>query len=174
MNRLNSISVLLVSLRFLLLLISSTFGKVTLLQTGESFDSVPAAFGRPIKPRAPSILAYLQVIPNWPRLCPNDLREYTSNPGPILPVGDDNTNNNNDDAAVVVTPDDGRPVALLIERGNCTFFEKAQMASLWSPPVEYVIVYDNEYSNLAQMGSDVELHMDLGLLFVSRGTGLCE
>jgi hypothetical protein len=122
---------------------------VSLPEYNRTFNSAPAAFGKGIP--AVAISAYLQVINDWPRLCKDEGR---------VPNPDD-----------VVTPDDGRPVALLVERGTCTFWEKGDTASFWSPIVEYVIVYDMEYKQeLVPMSSDLD--SDMGLLFVTRETGL--
>ena len=62
------------------------------------------------------------------------------------------------------------PVALLVERGECTFYEKAILASHYGPFVKYIIIYDDQVApDLVPMSSDYET--DLTLLFVSAATG---
>ena len=124
-------------------------GTVILPEYNRSFHSLPALFGQPLPLDIP-VTAYLQVIQDWPLLCEEPDRKPDPN--------------------AVVTPKDGIPVALLVERGKCTFWEKAETASLWSPPVEYVIVYDQEVKpELVPMSSELETNMTL--LFVTRQTG---
>ena len=116
-----------------------------------SYHSLPALFGKRLPLDNPAS-AYLQRIDDWPLMCADDNKV-------IYP----------DD--IFVTPDDGLPVAVLVERGECTFWEKAAVASAWNPPVEYVIIYDNDSSaDLVPMSSDLETNMTL--LFVTRATGL--
>jgi len=68
-------------------------------------------------------------------------------------------------------PTDGLPVALLVERGMCTFYEKAAMASKYGPSVQYVIIYDDQIApDLVPMSS--EYVTDMTLLFVSASTGV--
>ena len=69
------------------------------------------------------------------------------------------------------------PIALLIQRGKCTFFEKANMAAKYYPlNVRYVIVYDNEISDsLVPMSSESPLESpanELSMLFVSYHAGI--
>ena len=55
------------------------------------------------------------------------------------------------------TPSDGLPIALLVERGHCTFYEKSVVAaSSMYPGVAFMIVYDNQSNNnpLIPMTSD--------------------
>ncbi len=130
-----------------LLSVSST---VTVPEYNRSYHSFPALFGKRL-PLDNPVRAYLQVIQDWPLLC--DDSEITPDPD------------------AVVTPDDGLSVALLVERGKCTFWEKGESASFWSPPVQYVIIYDNEERpELVPMSSETESNMTL--LFVTRKTGL--
>jgi len=115
-----------------------------------SYHSFPALFGQRL-PLDNPVGAYLQIVDYWPLLCPDENKTIDPN--------------------AVITPDDGLPVALLVERGNCTFWEKGETALLWSPPVQYVIVYDNEVKpELVPMSSELESNMTL--LFVTRRTGL--
>lgn len=136
-------------LHLLAVFFTSVASTVTLPEYNKSYASFPALFGKRL-PLDNPVSAYLQVIDDWPLLCNNSDR---------IP-----------DQDAVVKPDDGLPVALLVERGNCTFWEKGETALLWSPPVKYVIVYDNEAKlELVPMSSEVESEMTL--LFVTRRTG---
>lgn len=124
---------------------------VALPEYNRSFHSLPALFGGQL-PLDNSVRAYLQRIDGRPLLCQTEP-------------------NRTIDHHAVVTPTDGTPVALLVERGMCTFWEKARTANLWAPPVKYVIVYDNNpKSELVPMSS--ELGSNMTLLFVTRNTGL--
>jgi hypothetical protein len=68
------------------------------------------------------------------------------------------------------------PLALLVQRGRCTFYEKAELASQYFPAVQYVVVYDNEITDsLAAMNSEIPLPPpadQLGLTFVSYRSGM--
>lgn len=123
---------------------------VVLPDYNRSFHSLPALFGNSLPLENP-VKAYLQRIDDWPLLCADADKSINSD--------------------AIVTPDDGLPVAMLVERGKCTFWEKAEVASSWKPPVEYVIVYDTEpTAELVPMSSDLESNMTL--LFVTRKSGL--
>eukprot|EP00531_Pseudo-nitzschia_arenysensis_P001807 CAMPEP_0116132784 /NCGR_PEP_ID=MMETSP0329-20121206/9743_1 /TAXON_ID=697910 /ORGANISM="Pseudo-nitzschia arenysensis, Strain B593" /LENGTH=536 /DNA_ID=CAMNT_0003627343 /DNA_START=242 /DNA_END=1852 /DNA_ORIENTATION=+ len=62
------------------------------------------------------------------------------------------------------------PVALLVERGMCTFWEKAVMASQYGSFIKYVIIYDDQIApDLVPMSSEYET--DMTLLFVSAASG---
>ena len=125
---------------------------VVLPEYNRSFQSLPASFGKRLRTDN-SVSAYLQIVPNWPRLC--QVEQPTRDPDPTD----------------VVIPEDGRPVALLAERGLCTFWEKGNLASFWYPTVQYVIVYDKAFSGeLVPMSGELETEMTL--LFVTRDTGL--
>jgi len=81
-----------------------------------------------------------------------------------------NSNNNSTTIQKLQTPSDGLPVALLVERGSCTFWEKAEEASKLGDAVQYVIVYDNEMSaDLVPMSSEFPSNMTL--FFVSMMSG---
>jgi len=88
---------------------------------------------------------------------------------------DSNSNNNSEEALFqnivhLPLPMDGLPVALLVERGMCTFYEKAAMAAKYGPAVRYIIIYDDQITPLlVPMSSDYET--DITLLFVSANTG---
>lgn len=67
-------------------------------------------------------------------------------------------------------PTDGLPIAFLVERGMCTFYEKALMASRYGPSVKYVIIYDDQIApDLVPMSS--QFSTDMTLLFVSAASG---
>ena len=130
----------------------TAWAAVVLPEYDRSFHSLPAMFGKRL-PTENSVSAYLQTIPNWPRLC--QAEQPTVDPDPTD----------------IVIPEDGRPVALLAERGKCTFWEKGDMASFWYPTVQYVIVYDQVFrDSLVPMSGELETEMTL--LFVTRETGL--
>jgi hypothetical protein len=83
---------------------------------------------------------------------------------------EDKTNNATSSESLVTTPSDGLPVALLVERGQCTFWEKALVAGTFDP-VQYVVVYDNEINpQLVPMSSESSTNMSL--LFVSYHSGV--
>lgn len=73
----------------------------------------------------------------------------------------------------IPAPEDGLPIALLAERGMCTFFDKAEMAQIYGPAVKYVIVYDNEPSSslVAMSTSDNDLTTNMTMLFTSSLAG---
>jgi len=94
----------------------------------------------------------------------------------------DNTNDNNPqldvpnnkdiygDIVPLPAPIDGLPVALLVERGLCTFYEKAEMAARYGPSVKYVVIFDNQIApDLVPMSSETD--SDMTLLFVSATSG---
>jgi hypothetical protein len=144
------------SVRFLfsalLLLPRGILGTIMLPEFNRSFKSMPAIFGQRLDIDDP-VSVHLQLIKDRPLLC---LEEKGLN--------------NSTAESDVVTPSDGLPVALLVQRGSCTFYEKAQLASLWDP-VQYVIIYDNEISpQLVPMSSEYPTNMTL--LFVSYHSGM--
>jgi hypothetical protein len=65
-------------------------------------------------------------------------------------------------------------VALLVERGDCSFELKATNAMLAYPAISFMIVYDDEpRSNLVSMRETTNGHdVTLGLLFVSHHSGM--
>ena len=96
-------------------------------------------------------------------------------------VGDVNGATNRTNHAIVngnitLLNDESLPVALLVQRGKCTFHEKATMAAIYHPTVQYVVVYDNENSDsLVPMSSEYPLEPpadQIALLFVSYRTGM--
>ena len=76
-----------------------------------------------------------------------------------------------DDIEPIPQPQDGLPIAILVERGICTFYEKAIMASKYGDAVKYIIVYDDQIgaSELVEMHSEYATNMTL--LFVSSLSG---
>lgn len=65
-------------------------------------------------------------------------------------------------------------VALLVERGVCSFEQKAAVAMEAYPSVGFMVVYDHEISNnLVSMKETTEDHgITLGMLFVSNHAGM--
>ena len=65
-------------------------------------------------------------------------------------------------------------VALLVERGNCSFEEKANVAMLAYPTVSFMVVYDDQPSkNLVSMRESYQADgIFLGMLFVSYNSGM--
>lgn len=154
-SKLNRLFVLLTGISALTTKVASN---VILPESNRSFPSVPADFGLPFSLVTDGTVktAYLQMIDQWSLLC----------------SADDDGNAIQYDPEVVVTPDDGTPVALLVERGSCTFFEKGKVASQWNPPVEYVIVYDNApEQELITMTTESNETLDMTLFYVSYETG---
>jgi hypothetical protein len=141
-----------VLLSALLLLPKGILGTIVLPEFNRSFKSMPAIFGQRIDIDDP-VSAHLQLINERPLLCKEE-----------------KVFNNSTAESDVATPSDGLPVALLVQRGTCTFYEKAQLAALWDP-VQYVIIYDNEISpQLVPMSSEYPTNMTL--LFVSYHSGM--
>lgn len=131
---------------------------VVLPEYNRSFTSMPASFGGRISADDPPVLAHMMVMVDAPLLCKEEIDAYERHHNTTAATGLD-----------VLPPDDGRPVALLVQRGLCTFHEKAKMASQWEA-VKYVVVYDNEMSEeLVPMSSEEETNMTL--LFVSYVSG---
>jgi hypothetical protein len=113
---------------------------------------MPALFGGKWSQDNP-VAAHMQLIESRPLLCEED-----------------KTNNATSIESLVTIPSDGLPVALLVERGQCTFWEKALVAGKFDP-VQYVVVYDNEISpQLVPMSSESSTNMSL--LFVSYHSGV--
>lgn len=127
-----------------------TTAAVFLPEYNETFASVPALFGNTL-PSDIRVSAHLQTIVDWPELCEEDGRLQ-------------------DPEDVVPPPIEGMPIALLVKRGECTFWEKGHVASGWEE-VQYVIIYDQKPEpQLVAMSS--ELDLDMTLFFVSYNTGL--
>ena len=165
-----------------------------------SFASMPALFGGAIP--TTSVPARLQLLPNQRLMCKNeddspyhestnkqddnyDDPNYHNQHDPLQEqqpsVGDVNGATNRTNHAIVngnitLLNDESLPVALLVQRGKCTFHEKATMAAIYHPTVQYVVVYDNENSDsLVPMSSEYPLEPpadQIALLFVSYRTGM--
>ena len=146
------------------------------------------------------VTAFLTIVKEQPLMCPDELKRiqpippfYSSNPisnGTGHNFDPSPTPNNMMDSSMMIQknstapesidwfkdiaplppPRDGLPIALLVERGMCTFYEKATMASKYGQSVKYVIIYDDEVTDdLVPMSSEYET--DMTLLFVSAKTG---
>jgi hypothetical protein len=123
---------------------------VVVPEYNRSYSSMPALFGG--KWSQDTVSAHLQLIQAKPLLCEEEETNETAS------------------ESMVTLPSDGLPVALLVQRGQCTFYEKAVVASTWDL-VEYVIVYDSEISpQLVPMSS--EYPSNISLLFVSYQSGM--
>ena len=121
---------------------------VFLPEYNRSYTSMPALFGGKWSEETP-VTAHLQIFPNRPLMCRTEVE------------GD------SEEADFEIDNDSDLPVALLIQRGECTFYEKATEASKY---VDYVIIYDNEISpQLVPMSSESASNMSL--LFVSFDSG---
>mmetsp|Transcript_25599 Transcript_25599/g.45421 ORF Transcript_25599/g.45421 Transcript_25599/m.45421 type:complete len:502 (-) Transcript_25599:182-1687(-) len=147
---------------------------VVLPEYNRSFTSMPAMFGGMLGYHDPPVIAHLTMIKDRPLLCNSEVEEP-----PLQGDGSDSgshndlTGNNINSTTIsdihVSPPEDGLPVALLVERGKCTFYEKASVASQWEA-VKYIIVYDNEISpDLVPMSSEYPTNMTL--VFVSNLSG---
>lgn len=118
------------------------------------YDSQTARFGIPFV-RGTVYEARLQMHEGDPYLC-----------------GDEWPIQNYDD---LIKPSDGRPVALLAKRGQCSFEAKARTAMTLTPPgiVKYIIVYDDkERPTLSIMSAMDPSSITIGLLFVSFNSGV--
>jgi hypothetical protein len=76
-----------------------------------------------------------------------------------------------DDIEQIPQPEDGLPVALLVERGMCTFYDKAIMASKYGDAVKYVIVYDDQIGSPDLVPMSSEYTTNMTLLFVTSLSG---
>jgi len=65
-------------------------------------------------------------------------------------------------------------VALLVERGDCSFELKATNVMAAYPAVQFMIVYDDQVSNnlVSMRETNTGEGIDLGLLFVSHKSGM--
>eukprot|EP00535_Pseudo-nitzschia_heimii_P000281 CAMPEP_0197185436 /NCGR_PEP_ID=MMETSP1423-20130617/11905_1 /TAXON_ID=476441 /ORGANISM="Pseudo-nitzschia heimii, Strain UNC1101" /LENGTH=527 /DNA_ID=CAMNT_0042636491 /DNA_START=188 /DNA_END=1771 /DNA_ORIENTATION=+ len=174
---------------------SVAMATVFLPEYNRSFASLPGLFGAQLSSDKNDLptSAFLTIVKDQPLMCPDELKRIQ----PMPPSS--STNNNSDgnghnldssptalDSSMMIKknstidwfkdieplppPRDGLPIALLVERGMCTFYEKAVMASKYGPSVKYVIIYDDEITDdLVPMSSEYET--DMTLLFVSAKTG---
>ena len=158
-------STLRLGLSFLLLpqLASST---IYLPSYNISYQSMPALFGGTWSEDV-TVKAYLQLVAEEPLLCESP-QDASLNNAITVPLPSTDDSDNNTESPIPI------PVALLVQRGECTFAQKAAVALQWAPTVKYVIVYDNEISNfLVPMGTDEEGEENsIALLFVSYHSGM--
>lgn len=171
-------------------------GTVFLPEFNRSYTSLPGLFGKVLSSNVndPPATAYLTMIPNQPYMCPDELKNIHPQPPPQFFNNNDvddededtimdndmmvHSNNNNnktlfnylDAIEPLPAPDDGLPIALLVERGLCTFWEKAELAARYGPAVQYVIIFDDIVSPDLVTMSSVE-STDMTLLFVSSQSG---
>jgi hypothetical protein len=159
----------------------TTDATVVLPEYNRSFTSMPALFGGELGYNDPPVMAHLTLIKEWPTLCHRQQGEDGGDENDYQSGG--NEEQAPDSATIpsqqqqqqqpqfsIDFPDDGLPVALLVERGQCTFYEKAMVAQQYFQAVQYLVVYDNEMSpDLVPMSS--EHPTNVTLLFVSNMSG---
>ncbi|CAB9516133.1 protein ligase RNF167 [Seminavis robusta] len=134
-----------------------TLVSATVMYGGYTFESMPSHFGRTWFPPGRNFPARLQFLHgNGSRLCHGMANETEL----ALPG--------------LVIPPDNSPVALLVERGDCSFQDKANMAMKAFPAVRYMVVYDNVQSNnlVSMRESSSADNITLGMLFVSYRAGM--
>lgn len=175
------------------LLVSPTKALISLPGFSEEYISLPARFGLQLS-EAPPIRTYLTIVKDQPYMCAGEITEPQSEPTIAHNSGDDDIHqskipyNNTLDASMQIDkhdnsilsavinqgiiplpkPQNNLPVTILVERGLCTFYEKAMMAAQYG--AQYVIIYDDQIApDLVPMSSDYET--DMTLLFVSASTG---
>lgn len=165
----------------LLFLTGSAKAVVYLPEYHRTYDSLPGLFGGRLSTDAtfPSVQAYLTLVPNQQYMCQDELKHIQPKPtiGAFTPVVNATATNGNDEdnnyAATIEplpVPEDGIPIALLVQRGMCTFYEKAVMASQYGSAVKYVIIYDNQVApDLVPMSS--ESSTDMTLFFIASLSG---
>jgi hypothetical protein len=134
---------------------------LVLPEYNRSFTSMPAMFGDQLNTDGTPVQAHMMIFKDLPLLCQEDVDEYN--------LHHTNSRTNKTMEITITPPDDGLPVALLVQRGGCTFYEKAVVASQWKE-IRYLVVYDNEMNaDLVPMSS--EYPVNLTLLFVSYNSG---
>jgi hypothetical protein len=133
---------------------------VVLPEYNRSFSSMPAMFGGELSLDDPAVLAHMMILKDLPLMCEEEMDEFNRL----------HTDANNVTMTIdIPPPDDGRPVALLVQRGKCTFYEKARVASQWEA-VKYLVVFDDQMNpELVPMSSEYPTNMTL--LFVSYVSG---
>jgi hypothetical protein len=152
---------------FLYVLALSTRQAYALIKVNNtSFDSVPIMFGMEWYAPYTEYYASLRELPGRPNLCKNEetllaLKTWVRG----LPRYARMINER-----IVKS---GRPSALLVSRGGCSFKEKARLAEKMRIG-HFLIVYDDqEHQPLVTMPpNDPEISMMM--LFVSHKTGLCK
>jgi len=119
----------------------------------EKFDSIPALFGRKFIPNR-EYKAKLVFPKRTPYLC-------TTKRSHLLHLAHELRKHDDNDEAL----------ALLVQRGGCTFERKAKLGTLL-PNVKYIIVYDDVKSAylLPMAGSNTDV--SVGMLFVSHASGM--
>jgi hypothetical protein len=100
----------------LLLLPRGILGTIMLPEFNRSFKSMPAIFGQRLDIDDPVSLAHLQLIKELPLLCEEEKGL-----------------NNSAAESDVVTPSHGLPVALLVQRGSCTFMKRPNWRCCGTP-----------------------------------------
>ena len=174
-------------------LLQGVDAKVTLTQYNKTYTSMPAMFGGLLSREEPPVLAHLVYMKDRPLMCSSSSSGSSSGSATATASGaasgeqeqqeqsgngnkndDDNSATNNSTTTTIhqkiQTPSDGLPVAVLVERGSCTFWEKAEEAAKLGDAVRYVVVYDNEMSpDLVPMSSEFPSNMTL--FFVSMMSG---
>lgn len=129
------------------------------------YSSQPAAFGKTFQ-LGKEYAARVQQIADDPYLCGIDQSgNYTKD----LPKRRQE---------LVVVPPNGLPVALLAEKGNCSYDRKARVAMQYGPVgvVQYVIVYDNEQGDNntleTMFPTGDSSGITIGLQFISYHSGM--
>lgn len=92
----------------LLILASTTFVEANVSYQGHTFDSMPAHFGMAWSPPERTYQAHLQLLDECPRLCQSGSEEQG--------------------LSGLVLPNESLPVALLVERGDCSFEMKVSLS----------------------------------------------
>ncbi|GKY98130.1 hypothetical protein MPSEU_000770700 [Mayamaea pseudoterrestris] len=104
----------------------------------ETFESLPALFGRALPSNGIAFSARLQFLPEAPYLCEpllNSSRTSFIIP-PLLQETSHNANHHERQSYF-------EPVALLAARGDCPFIRKAVVAESLHPSIQYLIVYNS-------------------------------
>lgn len=158
-------------------------GAIALPEYNKTFTSMPALFGGVLSVNDSPVLAHLMIVKDRPLMCQSETGSNDED-------GDHDWNNNDDgnetssststsspstrgqDMIHIRPPQDGLPVAVLVQRGDCTFWEKGQEAAKLGEAVKYVVVYDNEMSpDLVPMSSDVPSNMTMFFVSYMAGHG---
>ena len=144
---------------------TTTFFVAAVVSFGKNettFESMPALFGMDFDPPPKTYSAHLQFLPNNTKLCdPVGLERNIT-----IPANTSYNNNNNSTSSL--------PIVLLVERGECSFEQKAINVMQQYPTIGYMVVYDNIVTkNLVAMRETLSGDgIDLGMLFVSNNAGM--
>jgi len=140
-----------ISLSFVLLTICNA--TVTVPDTHQQFSSQPASFGMYFQDGREYIARLQSLFESDPYLCDRE-----------------NIDKNREK---IVVPDDGLPVALLAEKGQCTFEEKARIAQDLHSVVKYIIVFNNipGDNTLVTMSAEDSNGITVGAQFVTYSSG---